>query len=148
VSFHPDGLIFGTGNEEGVIQIWDAKNQQQATSFSDHSGKITDLSFSENGYYMASSSLDGKILLWDLRKLKSIATIELGSGVTSVMFDHSGSYFAASTQNGDVNVYQSKVWKQLANLKGSKGVNAIRWGGKSAALLAGAGSDGILRLFE
>lgn len=150
ISFHPDGLIFGTGSEENMIEIWDVKNQQQATSFSVHKGKITDLSFSENGYYMASSSADGIVHFWDLRKLKSIANLDLHSPVTSIEFDDSGSYVAVALQNGDVNVYQSKVWKQLANFKGShnKGANAVTWAGKTASLLVSAGSDGLVKFYE
>jgi pre-mRNA-processing factor 19 len=147
VSFHPDGLIFGTGSENGEIQIWDVKNQQQATSFSVHTGKVTEISFSENGYFMASSSLDGTVRFWDLRKLKNIATVEVTGGATGVQFDHSGSYVAVSAQNGEVSVYQAKVWKLVTTLKG-KSANGVKWGGKSASLLSSVGSDGTLRLYE
>lgn len=33
-------------------------------------GRINEISFSENGYYMATAASDG-VKLWDLRKLKN-----------------------------------------------------------------------------
>lgn len=40
-------------------------------NFEGHTGRINSLSFSENGYYMASAATDG-VRIWDLRKLKTI----------------------------------------------------------------------------
>lgn len=48
--FHPDGFIFGVGTDNGLIRIWDIKEQSNLASFEGHRGKITALSFSENGY--------------------------------------------------------------------------------------------------
>ena len=38
--------------------------------FDGHEGRINGISFSENGYYMATAATDG-VKLWDLRKLKN-----------------------------------------------------------------------------
>jgi len=42
---------------------------------SDHSGEITAISFSENGYYLASADSVGAVKLWDLRKLANFHSI-------------------------------------------------------------------------
>ena len=50
IQFHPDGLLFGTGLQNNSIKIWDLKSQQLATQLDGHTGEVTSLSFSENGY--------------------------------------------------------------------------------------------------
>ena len=67
-------------------------------SFSGHSGPITAISFSENGYYLATSTDDSSVKLWDLRKLKNFKTIQLDDGyeVKDLSFDQSGTYLAVA----------------------------------------------------
>ena len=47
---------------------------QNVAKFEGHRGAICSLSFSENGYYLATCASDG-VKLWDLRKLKNFKTI-------------------------------------------------------------------------
>ena len=47
---------------------------QSPAKFTGHTAPITDMSFSENGYYLATSAADG-VKLWDLRKLKNVKTL-------------------------------------------------------------------------
>lgn len=62
--------------------------------FIGHSGPITAISFSENGYYLATSADDCCVKLWDLRKLKNFKTLTLDDGyeIKDLCFDQSGTY--------------------------------------------------------
>lgn len=60
--------------------------------FEGHTGPVAGMSFSENGYYLATCAADG-VKLWDLRKLKNFRTLappEDAAATTSVHFDKCG----------------------------------------------------------
>lgn len=71
VSFHPDGLILGTGTQDKLVRVWELRTQKNVAQFEGHAGPVLGLSFSENGYHLATAAADG-VKLWDLRKLKNI----------------------------------------------------------------------------
>ena len=77
--------------------IWSSKKKKNVC-FLGHSGSITALSFSENGYYLATAADDSCVKLWDLRKLKNFRTIQLDEGyeVKDLEFDQSGTYLAVA----------------------------------------------------
>jgi len=46
-------------------------------TFEGHVGNISAISFSENGYYLATAADDASVKLWDLRKLKNFKNIQV-----------------------------------------------------------------------
>lgn len=109
MNFHPDGLIAASGMQNGVIELWDAKEQKGVKQLEGR-GVITSLSFSENGYYLATSSRDKTVKLWDLRKGKCLQTLEFEEPVLKTRFDHSGQYLAAAHGKlCDVFHFESKI---------------------------------------
>lgn len=152
-AFHPDGLILGTGTAESLVRIWDIKSKLNVAKFEGHTGPVTDISFSENGYFLATAGPDG-VKLWDLRKLKNFRTFapyDAGTPTNSVQFDHSGSYLALA--GSDARIYQvgsvKQDWnhiKTLPDLSGTGKVTAVRFG-PDASYIALATMDRNLRIF-
>eukprot|EP00850_Spirogloea_muscicola_P001957 SM000007S20917 [mRNA] locus=s7:893761:898603:- [translate_table: standard] len=151
-AFHPDGLILGTGTAESAVRIWDVKNQEHLAKFEGHSGPVTGMSFSENGYFLATAAMDG-VKLWDLRKLRnfrSFAPYDANTPTNAVAFDHSGSYLAIA--GADIRIYQVGTVKQewnviktIPDLSGTGVVTDIKFG-PNASYLAVATKDRNLRL--
>ncbi|KAK2400171.1 U4/U6 small nuclear ribonucleoprotein PRP4 protein [Trifolium repens] len=152
-AFHPDGLILGTGTMDSVVKIWDVKSQANVAKFDGHKGHVTAISFSENGYYLATAAHDG-VKLWDLRKLKNFrnfAPYDEETPTNSVEFDHSGSYLAVG--GSDVRIYQvanvKSEWnliKTFPDLSGSGKSTCVKFGPDSK-YLAVASMDRNLRIF-
>lgn len=113
---HPDGMIFGTGETNGLIRIWDLTNQTAVATIEGHKNEISGLSFSQNGYYLATSAIKESVVnIVDLRKAQIVKKIELPEGreIRSVTFDHSGSYLGMA--GSSVNFYQVKSWSHIAD---------------------------------
>ncbi|XP_077252774.1 pre-mRNA-processing factor 19-like [Tasmannia lanceolata] len=152
-AFHPDGLILGTGTSEALVRIWDVKTQSNVAKFDGHTGPVTAISFSENGYFLATAALDG-VKLWDLRKLKnfrSFTPYDSNTPTNAVEFDHSGSYLGIA--GSDVRVYQvasvKLEWnciKTFPDLSGTGKVNSVKFG-PDAKYLAVGSMDRNLRIF-
>ena len=76
VALSADGTVLASGDETGMIMLWDVATGQQLSQFSGHTGGITGLDFSADGKQLASSSLDGTARLWDI-------STSLNAGVAS-----------------------------------------------------------------
>ncbi|XP_050215859.1 pre-mRNA-processing factor 19-like [Mercurialis annua] len=152
-AFHPDGLILGTGTSDAVVKIWDVKSQGNVAKFEGHVGAVTAISFSENGYFLATAANDS-VKLWDLRKLKNFRTLELYDSDTptnSVEFDQSGSYLGVA--GSDIRVFQvasvKAEWncvKTFPDLSGTGKATCVRFG-PDAKYIAVGSMDRNLRIF-
>lgn len=146
--FHPDGLIFGTGTEDAQVKIWDLKGQSNVANFPGHIGEISAISFSENGYYLATAATDDScVKLWDLRKLKNFKTIQLDDNyeVKDLCFDQSGTYLAVA--GTDIRVYLCKQWQELKVFNDhTAAATGVRFG-KNAQYLASTSMDRTLKLY-
>ncbi|KAI4318162.1 hypothetical protein L6164_025965 [Bauhinia variegata] len=152
-AFHPDGLILGTGTTEGLVKIWDVKSQANVARFDGHVGAVTAISFSENGYFLATAARDG-VKLWDLRKLKNFRNFspyDPDTPTNTVEFDHSGSYLAVA--GSDIRIYQvanvKSEWnciKTLPDLSGTGKITCAKFGPDAKYIAAGS-MDRNLRIF-
>ncbi|KAJ7955473.1 Pre-mRNA-processing factor 19 [Quillaja saponaria] len=152
-AFHPDGLILGTGTSEALVKIWDVKSQANVARFDGHVGAVTAISFSENGYFLATAAKDG-VKLWDLRKLRNFRTFspyEADIPTNSVEFDHSGCYLALV--GSDIRIYQTanvkSEWncvKTFPDLSGTGKATCVKFG-PDAKYVAVGSMDRNLRIF-
>merc|ERR1712217_821283 len=91
----------------------DIKDQVTVATLQGHEADVTALSFSNNGYYLATASKDGSVKLWDLRKPLNIQTLKITDGpVNSVRFDSTGQYLAVGANT--VQVYNFETKSSLA----------------------------------
>ncbi len=146
VTFHPDGLILGTGAVDSSVRIFDVRSQKNVATFKGHSGSISDIVFSENGYYLASSDIKGSVKLWDLRKLENLytmtpadanANLKRVKSVHALDFDLSGSYLVVGT-DCDVRLFNTtKSWELLHTLSDhTSDVTGVRWGADAGSVIS------------
>ncbi|CAG5104072.1 Similar to PRPF19: Pre-mRNA-processing factor 19 (Homo sapiens) [Cotesia congregata] len=170
VVYHPEEDVVMTASPDTTIRIWNVgtsqttlllrahdasvtglslhpTEQSNVANFPGHVGEITSITFSENGYYLATSAEDSCVKLWDLRKLKNFKTLQLDDGydVKDLAFDKTGTYLAVS--GTDVRVYLCKQWQELKVFNDhTAAATGVRFG-KNAQYIASTSMDRTLKLY-
>lgn len=120
-TFHPDGLLVLLGGADGKLRIVELKSLSEAAVLDAHDGAISAVTVSANGYHVATAGPEG-VKVWDLRKQKLVATLDVGGAASDAAFDKSGLFLAAAG-TGTTKVFGAK--KKWAELKA--------WGTAAAA---------------
>lgn len=111
VIFHPDGksiLCFGIENSFNLIS---AVNGTNLIHFKGHSGGILHLSVSRDGRFIASSSYDKTVKIWNAQTGSCMKTISVQN--TSVMstFNADGSRIVIACSDGLINIWNTVTWE-------------------------------------
>ncbi|TVU18463.1 hypothetical protein EJB05_34565 [Eragrostis curvula] len=151
-SFHPGGLLLGTGTTAGV-KIWDVRTQSTIAKLQGHIGPVTAMSFSENGCHLATAAQDG-VMIWDVRKyryfryFRTISPYCSDTPTNAVEFDSSGSYLAIG--GSDIRVFhldkiEWSFFKKLPLSRKGK-VTSVKFGADAKYIAVGS-MDCDLRIF-
>lgn len=144
--FHPDGHIFAVGGVDGQIKVYDVKSGAHAANF-DVSGSLQDLSFSENGTWLAAVSKGStNVMIWDLRRSTQIKVLEMGGQVQRVRWDYTGQFLVIAGPSGLVVQHYSKVSKEWSEpLRSAVPAVAVEWGPKAQSVVS-LGADGAVTI--
>ncbi|MBD2091188.1 hypothetical protein H6F67_15140 [Microcoleus sp. FACHB-1515] len=123
--------------------------------FSGHSGDVTALAVSPDGYFFASGSRDRSIKLWDIASGKLVQTFAgrslwSASGhrgrINALTFSPEGNLLISGSDDGTI-----KLWN-LASRKLTRTIEAHDWGvdaiATDAELLASGGGEGAVTLWD
>ncbi|OWT36428.1 pre-mRNA-processing factor 19 [Cryptococcus neoformans Bt1] len=146
---HPDGVLHGGGTKDGAVRVWDARQSNSlAATLSSHAKDLSTLSFSENGYYLATSSVSGPptVKIFDLRKLDILSswTLPEENTIREVKFDPSAQFL--SVVGTDARVYANKTWAELVTFEENAGDLVGARFGKLGSEIVLAGMDRTLRV--
>jgi pre-mRNA-processing factor 19 len=151
VDIHPDGLLIALGSASGVIRIVDIRTGRTSATLQSESSNsaVTSISFSENGYLVASAT-SSMVEVWDLRKLNKSGSIPIeGDGKTSVVvrFDPSAQFLAVA--GSDVRIYANKTWQLLwtDDSSNTAEVTDVKWNWSNGSLIT-ASLDRTVRTFS
>lgn len=116
LAYSPDGKHIATGTHSRHIHIWDLSNMRngdvltlssaRVITLTGHTDVVYGVDYSPDGRYLASGGQDGKVLIWDLERNKSLPPLKTSQcSVSDVAYSADGRFLAAGCQSGQVSVW-------------------------------------------
>lgn len=124
LAYSGDGQTIVTGGDDGKLKLWNAGNGFCIVTFSEHSGPITAVEFSQNKKILVSASLDGTVRAFDIVRYRNFRTFTSPRPVqfSCVSIDYSGELVAAGAQDDfEIFLWSMKLGKLLEVISGHEG---------------------------
>ncbi|KAG6027889.1 hypothetical protein E4U41_000817 [Claviceps citrina] len=157
-----NGKVAASAGFGGEVKLWalhqdtgEWSSSGEITGPTVKPGEVWALALSEDGSYLASTTNDGRINVWDIRgesktKIQEYETGSAGSGSFGMSVDLSrdGKYTASGHQNGAVYIFNNDTGRALYSLSGlAKPARCVTFSPASTRLAA-AGDAGIIALYD
>lgn len=110
LEFSWDGKLIATGDNEGLIQIWDAQTWgESAAPYSGHLEAILDLEFSPDGTRLASVDGASRLIQWQVNSADGPQpqSIKVMGGVTSLAYSSTGNRIVTGGNDLLVNIWDA-----------------------------------------
>lgn len=115
IAFHPRDEIVAFGSPTGELFVGPIEGGQ-IESGGEHASHIRSVAWEPGGARLATSSNDGKIVLWDLNPLRKADEIVCGKIVYAVAFSPHGKYLAAGVDRDGIHVFDPRTKARVAHL--------------------------------
>ncbi|WZH46112.1 gtp-binding protein beta subunit-like protein [Fusarium acuminatum] len=157
-----NGNVAASAGFGGEVKVWKVDNDTgewslsgEITGPSSKPGEAWAMALSEDGSYLATTTNDGRVNVWNvlddkMSKVREYETGSAGSGSFGMSVDLSrdGKYTASGHQNGSIYIFNNDTGRVLYSLSGlAKPVRSVAFSPGNTRLAA-AGDAGIIALYD
>jgi WD40 repeat protein len=148
VAFSPDGQRIASGDDGGVLKVWEALTGSECFSIREK-GPISALAFSPDGKILVSAAGQREIQLRDATTGQVRRTLAGHPDVVkSLAFSRDGSRLASASIDGTVKVWEPGGPREPFSFKGCPGGVTAVASSADGARIAGACRDNKVRVWE
>jgi WD40 repeat protein len=147
IRFSMDDSMFIVADKLGV-HVRDASTGSELDEFHEHRAEITSAEYSGDGRYLADSSLDGTIKLWDLRRgLNPVNLKASAESLWTLRYSYSGARAAVGSSDGCAYVFDTRDGRCVLTLKGAGRQNVAVFS-HNGNRIAVAGASGTITVWD
>jgi eukaryotic-like serine/threonine-protein kinase len=149
LAFSRDGKLLATGDQGGILKIWDVAAGRERASWKAHAKAVRGAAFSPDGRRLATGGWDHLVALWDVATGGQLAAFEGHSGgVWGVAFSPDGRRVASAGSDKTARLWDVEARRSLRVLRGHGEVVVAAAFSPDGRLLATGSWDRTARLWE
>lgn len=108
-TFSPDNRTFFVGGGDGVGWLWDVQSGEQIRTFTGHTDSISAVAFSEDGKFIATSSEDFSVRIWEVATGREMRRMTFPFVPLSVDFSAGDDFVLVLGVTGKVYLFPTNV---------------------------------------
>lgn len=144
IDFHPAGNPVVLGSRDSTTLLWNPHTGKIQQTLRGHGADVTSVAFDQNGQRLASGSIHGEVILWDLSKTRPMETARSlpQPAVESVFYGADSQRILAANRDGQIftwNLADAKATAENLSWPARPAAVAISSGGERIAARIGSG---------
>lgn len=149
-AYSRDGSVVAIGDHNGSITLYDAEGQVTTTLDGSHEGAIASVDFDQGDDRLVSAGSDGQTLIWHLGSASLIRGLEYDTDfcVWEASWHPVADEIVVSLCHGEAFTFDAGSGARLRPISLANQHHSAMVYDASGAMIAGAGRDGVTRIFN
>eukprot|EP01083_Nonionella_stella_P088211 245671_1 len=118
LSLGPSGHLLASGSDEGVIRVYDIRQQTMCWELEAHDDEVCGLQVTPDGKRLISCSSDGSVAVIDIGSVQKMSEISTDERLSSLASD--GEWILTGGELGEIRFWQDHAssWREVRQLQG------------------------------